>query len=438
MGDQYNLSDVMISYSRRDKAFVQRLDAALRASGREVWVDWEDIPTGADFMEEIQAGIEAANTFVFIISPDSLGSSVCYKEVEHAVECKKRLIPILHRDINDELKSKFHPAVGAHNWLYFRESDDFDQAFQTLVKTLETDIQQTRTHTRLLVRAQEWEAHQRNPSYLLQGDDTQEALGWLAASVTKEPHSTPLQNEYILASQQNEAARQQLERKLQRQARTRLRLLLGLLLGAIILVIAGFLWFDSVIYNAMIQVAEDNVSKILEVGTAGIDGDTFKQIANGSGPSDPLYQQHMVWLNSIKKFDPSMNVYTYIPGTKPNEILFIGDTSASGTTFRESYIFDPPGVLQSCFSDAATDFGELYGETSGTASTLCKPLLNAQGQIVGALGIDIFLDRYLAVPRQIQSLALTVSGLLIIGTILGVLAYLGLHWRQRRETQLAA
>jgi TIR domain-containing protein len=40
--------DVFVSYSRADEAFVRRLDAALRARGKDVWVDWEDIPpTGA-------------------------------------------------------------------------------------------------------------------------------------------------------------------------------------------------------------------------------------------------------------------------------------------------------------------------------------------------------------------------------------------------------
>ena len=38
------MTDVFISYSRKDGDFARRLTNALTASGRDVWVDWEDIP----------------------------------------------------------------------------------------------------------------------------------------------------------------------------------------------------------------------------------------------------------------------------------------------------------------------------------------------------------------------------------------------------------
>src|SRR5262245_50046514 len=37
-------SDAFICYSRRDREFVVRLHAALAAAGKDVYVDWEDIP----------------------------------------------------------------------------------------------------------------------------------------------------------------------------------------------------------------------------------------------------------------------------------------------------------------------------------------------------------------------------------------------------------
>ncbi|MDL1885841.1 TIR domain-containing protein [Anaerolineae bacterium CFX8] len=234
MADVFNMSDVMISYSRKDKAFVQRLEAALRASGREVWVDWEDIPTGVDFMAEIFAGIEAANTFVFIISPDSVSSPVCLEEVRHAVTHKKRFVPILYREIDDQAKGSFHPALGAHNWFFFREDDDFNQAFNQLVKTLDTDIPHVRLHTRLLVRARDWESKGRTDSLLLRGDDLREAETWLMQNANKEPPPTELHREYILASR--------------RAAQVRNRVIVGV--GAALLIItmlALFAFNQSVI-----------------------------------------------------------------------------------------------------------------------------------------------------------------------------------------------
>src|ERR1051326_2953533 len=87
-------TDVFISYSRKDKAFVQELSAALRSTKREVWVDWHDILPSEDFLQAIFAGSDPADTFVFVMSPDSISSEVCFKEVLHAVEGKKRIIPV--------------------------------------------------------------------------------------------------------------------------------------------------------------------------------------------------------------------------------------------------------------------------------------------------------------------------------------------------------
>ena len=80
------MSDVFISYSRRDIDFVRHLFDQLKARDREAWADWQDIPPTADWLAEIYSGIEAANTFLFVISPDSVASEICTLEIEHAVK----------------------------------------------------------------------------------------------------------------------------------------------------------------------------------------------------------------------------------------------------------------------------------------------------------------------------------------------------------------
>ena len=78
------MSDAFIFYSRRDIEFVRHLFEQLKASDRETWADW---------LAEIYRGIEAANTFLFVISPDSVASGVCTLEIEHAVKHNNRLVP---------------------------------------------------------------------------------------------------------------------------------------------------------------------------------------------------------------------------------------------------------------------------------------------------------------------------------------------------------
>jgi hypothetical protein len=93
------MPDVFISYSRKDKTFVRQLHAGLAALNRDVWVDWEDIPPTADWWNEIREGIEGANTFTCIISPDFVRSDVCRREVECAVANNKRIVPVVCRAI---------------------------------------------------------------------------------------------------------------------------------------------------------------------------------------------------------------------------------------------------------------------------------------------------------------------------------------------------
>ena len=93
------MSDVFISYSRKDSDFARKLTNALAETGRDIWIDWEDIARGADWLHEILSGIEATDTFVFIVSQHSLTSEICNREVEHARKHHKRIIPLVLRDI---------------------------------------------------------------------------------------------------------------------------------------------------------------------------------------------------------------------------------------------------------------------------------------------------------------------------------------------------
>ena len=85
--------DVFISYSRKDKEFVRRLDDELKSRGREAWVDWEGIRPTEEFMQAIYRAIEGADTFVFVLTPDSVVSEVCRREIEHAATHNKRMVP---------------------------------------------------------------------------------------------------------------------------------------------------------------------------------------------------------------------------------------------------------------------------------------------------------------------------------------------------------
>jgi len=197
--DQQNAaSSVFISYSRKDKEFVRKLNDSLDSSGVDAWVDWEGIPLSSDWMDEITRAIESGDAFLFVISPDSLASKVCMDELELGLKYNKKLIPILYRD--PEKGTTIHEKLAATNWVYLREHDSYEATIPKLIESIQTDLGWVRQHTRLLQRATEWDRKDRNNSFLLQGADLEDAERWMteaAAQPNREVFS--LQAEYISA-----------------------------------------------------------------------------------------------------------------------------------------------------------------------------------------------------------------------------------------------
>ena len=200
-------SSVFISYSRRNIEMAQKLNDSLDNSGIDAWVDWEGIPLSSDWMDEITRAIEGADAFLFIITPDSLASEVCTQELELGLQYNKKLIPILYKE--PEKGSTMHEALAATNWVYMREQDDYDATLPGLIESIHTDLGWVRQHTRLLQRAKEWESKGHGNSFLLQGDDLNEAESWMVDAADKEEREViPLQGEYIQSSRQLATKRQ--------------------------------------------------------------------------------------------------------------------------------------------------------------------------------------------------------------------------------------
>src|SRR5262245_25091364 len=200
--------EVFISYSRKDKEFVRRLDEELQRRHREAWVDWEGIPRVDRWEKTIYGPIESTHTFIFVLTPDSIASEVCGREIAHAAANNKRLVPIVHRDVTADTVPK---SLGELNWIFFKDSDDFNEATDKLISALDTDLTWVRAHTRLLTRAIEWDANGRNNSFVLRGEDLRAAEQWLAqAGSQKERQPTALQTEYIIASRTATARRQRI------------------------------------------------------------------------------------------------------------------------------------------------------------------------------------------------------------------------------------
>ena len=237
------MADIFVSYSRRDAAFAKQLTNALEQSGRDVWIDWQDIPRAADWLNEIFDGIERAETVVQVVSRNSLVSEVCNQEIAYARKQGKRIIPLIHENITPDMEAEVRTRWGNElwgstaianweairhlNWIFFPKSeagdvpqDVFDREYAALIQAIETDLAHVRLHTRYLVQSLDWENNAQNPSYLLFGDELTSAEGWLSGwdldrqrridsgeKNLKQPEPTVLQRQFVAASRQSENER---------------------------------------------------------------------------------------------------------------------------------------------------------------------------------------------------------------------------------------
>ena len=199
------MNDIFVSYSRRDQAFVRELYEMLRADNRDPWVDWEGISPSTQWLQEVYDAIEAADTFVFVLSPDAISSQACLLELAHVQQFKKRIIPVVCKDVSDE---QVPTALGELNWIFFRPIDDHKDAFRKLEFALDTDLGFWKLSASLLVRARQWESRRKDRGVLLRGNELTEAEQWLAKGVDIQPAPTLLQTEFITTSRRAVTRRQ--------------------------------------------------------------------------------------------------------------------------------------------------------------------------------------------------------------------------------------
>lgn len=140
------MPQVFVSYSRKDKDFVRKLADAFASQNRNAWIDWKDIPLTAEWQKEILTNIEAAENLVFVISPDSVASLNCKREIGHALAYNKRILPIFFRPVADDAIPE---DLGKFQRIEFSVADNFDEKFAALAAALDTDLQWVQRHTRL-------------------------------------------------------------------------------------------------------------------------------------------------------------------------------------------------------------------------------------------------------------------------------------------------
>jgi len=193
------VADVFISYSRTDSEFVQRLASSLLELGRSPWVDTAGISDAEVFPQAIRTAIEESDAFLFVITPAAVASRFCEQEVTYARTLAQRIVPVLWERVPDD---EIPEEIRNRNWIPFTDREDYAASLARVVQALDTDLELRREHTRILVKALEWDHEGKERSFLLRGAELKAAEGWLARTGPgADQASTALQRDYVLASQ---------------------------------------------------------------------------------------------------------------------------------------------------------------------------------------------------------------------------------------------
>ena len=218
---------VFISYSRKDMAFADSIDAALKARGFETLIDREEIYAFEDWWKRIEALIGSADTVVFVLSPDAVKSEVALKEVAYAASLNKRFAPIVCHRVED---AAVPAPLRRLNFIFFDDPARFDDRIDRLVDALQTDIGWIRQHTEYGEAERRWAAAGRPRGLLLQSPTLEVAEYWVASHPMGAHEASAEIRAFIAVSRQRARAAQRLRRVVQASIFT---LLVGIILGLV-------------------------------------------------------------------------------------------------------------------------------------------------------------------------------------------------------------
>jgi formylglycine-generating enzyme required for sulfatase activity len=227
---------VFISYSRRDSAaFADELLAGLEVAGFAPFLDRHDIAPGEPWEARLGGLIEQSDTVVFVVSPEAIKSDRCVWEVDKTLALSKRLLPVIHISVPDNLIPE---KLSRLQFVRFDAGRGVTRPLAELADALRQDLDWIRDHTRLGEIATRWDKRGRPESLLLRGDDIAGAKKWMADRNAAAPAITDAQRAFVKASEEAESARLDKERE-QLKETVRQQRRIAWLLGGVAVLMGG-------------------------------------------------------------------------------------------------------------------------------------------------------------------------------------------------------
>lgn len=195
------MTQVFLAHAEADADTMAQIRRSLWRAGVTVWTSQRDIPTGEDFQQAIERGIEQADNLVYLLSPAAMQSKYCQMELDYACRLNKRIIPILVSPTPAELVPEQLQGLQYVDLTDNVVADDYWLDESQLLRILATDAAYYERHKVLLAKALKWQRQHRNPSILLRGYNLRQAETWLQlAQQNAQYPPTPIHAEFIAES----------------------------------------------------------------------------------------------------------------------------------------------------------------------------------------------------------------------------------------------
>jgi CHASE2 domain-containing sensor protein len=190
--------DVFLIADPADLDFARRLNATLQLQSKSTWFDQSTGVGTSDVLAMVDEALENAQNCLVVVSPQCLENPRCLADLGYAKTLQKRVIAVSNGPMP---RGKLPPALVGCPVVNFQDHEgDYSSNFGELYRILESDAAHVERHTRLLVRALEWDNAGREPSLLLRGKALDQANDWLAQATGKVPAPNQAQLDYLAAS----------------------------------------------------------------------------------------------------------------------------------------------------------------------------------------------------------------------------------------------
>ena len=219
------MTQVFLSYGERDGEIADKIRKVLMRHSLTVWTGKTEGRTADTFQAEIKKGIEGADTFIYLLTHQSLQSKSCQQALDHAFAHNKRIIPLQIEPVDiqatlskrsrrglDQIFSKLEGAeanpvlsklqtIPVIEFSRFEEDPSYRTGIDKLLLHLKQDSPYYEQHKILLVRSLKWRDQGHNPSILFRGYRLEQAQAWLQVAQQRADHPPiAVQEEFIAAS----------------------------------------------------------------------------------------------------------------------------------------------------------------------------------------------------------------------------------------------